>query len=143
MDRSKLIAALVERLEVKIDQDDPAFVLVELNALVFEELVQPLLDRLDEVADSVSGLSKLSNLPKRLDEKSAALDEQITRLNASKEILIAEIAVSVKKKLANDIEAGVNSTRDRTAAIVNKMLTKHVIVLAVLLIGVQIALKFV
>ena len=132
MDRKKIIAELVERLDVKIDEDDPAFVLVELNALVFQELIEPLLDRLD-------GLAKL---PSSLDEKARTLDDQIGRLNASKEMLIAEIAMTAKRKVTEEIKGELNSVQEQTKTLVGKMLTKQTILLAILFICLQVALKF-
>jgi hypothetical protein len=37
MDKQKLIAEIVQRFDVKLDHDDPAFILVKLNRLVLED----------------------------------------------------------------------------------------------------------
>lgn len=42
MDRSKLIALIVEKTGVKLDPDDPAFVLVELNQISLEEAAEKI-----------------------------------------------------------------------------------------------------
>lgn len=89
MDRNKVIAELVAKVGVKIDADDPAFLLVELNALVFAELIEPAISRLDT---NLTELKKLRALPAMLAEQSERIEDQIGRINASKEYLIAEIA---------------------------------------------------
>lgn len=89
MDRNKVIADLVAKVGVKIDADDPAFLLVELNALVFAELIEPAISRLDT---NLTELKKLRALPAMLAEQSERIEDQIGRINASKEYLIAEIA---------------------------------------------------
>ena len=52
-----MVASIVERLKVRIDEDDPAFVIVELNRLALEatataivEHLQPLPGRIDDAA---------------------------------------------------------------------------------------------
>lgn len=89
MDRNKIIADLVAKVGVKIDADDPAFLLVELNALVFAELIEPAISRLDA---NLAELKKIRALPAMMTEQSDRIEEQISRINASKEYLIAEIA---------------------------------------------------
>lgn len=43
MDKQKLIAEIVHRFDIKLDHDDPAFILVELNRLVLEDSAQKVI----------------------------------------------------------------------------------------------------
>jgi|GEM_PF-3792276 len=51
MNKSDLIAAIVTSHNIKLEANDPAFVLVELNRLVLENHSQELLKLLAEVSD--------------------------------------------------------------------------------------------
>lgn len=46
MDKRQLIAALVEKTGVKLDEDDPAFLLVDLNLMVLESRTSLAADQL-------------------------------------------------------------------------------------------------
>ena len=50
MNKAKMVATIVERFEVRLDQDDPAFVLVELNKLALEETAQALVDQIEPIS---------------------------------------------------------------------------------------------
>ena len=49
LEKSQLIAAIAARLKIRLDENDPAFVLVELNRLVLDETVRDALQRLREL----------------------------------------------------------------------------------------------
>lgn len=51
MDRRQLIAAIVERTGIKLDHDDPAFILVELNRLTLEESAKKVADQIGQAAE--------------------------------------------------------------------------------------------
>lgn len=51
MDRRQLIAAIVERVGVKLDHNDPAFILVELNHLALEESAKKVADQIGQAAE--------------------------------------------------------------------------------------------
>jgi len=48
-EKTRLIASIAARLKVRLDEDDPAFVLVELNRLVLEQTVRDALQRVREL----------------------------------------------------------------------------------------------
>jgi hypothetical protein len=54
MDRRKLVATIVERFGVKLDHDDPAFILVELNHLVLEESAGKVADDITKAAEKLN-----------------------------------------------------------------------------------------
>ena len=49
LDKSRLIATIAARLKIRLDEDDPAFVLVELNRLVLDQTVRDALQRVREL----------------------------------------------------------------------------------------------
>ena len=51
MDRARMVALVTERLKVRLDEDDPAFVLVELNRLALEETASIVVDRFVDLLD--------------------------------------------------------------------------------------------
>jgi hypothetical protein len=150
MDRSKLIASLVESHGVKLDQDDPAFVLVELNAMVFDELTQPILDRLESTLDQLSEISdnldektaiftkQVANLNAGLDEKTAIFIKQVDNMKASKELLIAEIALRSKKQMDVDLK----NIEDKYQRYFKKFILWQFVILLPVLVAMQIIFKF-
>jgi hypothetical protein len=50
MEKRRLIAALVERTGIRLDEDDPAFVLVELNSLMLENSAGDAAKKIEESA---------------------------------------------------------------------------------------------
>jgi hypothetical protein len=49
IDKSRLIAAIATRLKIRLDENDPAFVLVELNRLVLDQAVQDVLQKVRDI----------------------------------------------------------------------------------------------
>ena len=49
LEKSRLIAAIAARLKIRLDEDDPAFVLVELNRLVLDQTVRDALQRVRDL----------------------------------------------------------------------------------------------
>lgn len=45
IDKSRLIAAVAARLKIRLDKNDPAFVLVELNPPVLNQTVRDLIEK--------------------------------------------------------------------------------------------------
>jgi len=56
-DRSHLIAAVAARLKIRLDEDDPAFVIIELNRLILGEIVKDALHALCERVPAPNGES--------------------------------------------------------------------------------------
>lgn len=57
MDRRRIIAALVEKTGIKLDEDDPAFLLVELNMLLLEHRTREAARELDSAAEKFSAVA--------------------------------------------------------------------------------------
>lgn len=68
MDQGKLIGEIVQRFGVKLDKDDPAFLLVELNRLVLEQAGDDLAGKLGELPGQVeaAGQRMLAELATRV-----------------------------------------------------------------------------
>lgn len=104
LDRGKLVAAVVERLNVRLDQDDPAFVLVELNRLALAETAQAAVKEIGGVAEKIERAGEVM-----LQDVREAINGEVTnaKTSASREIdreveearktaakLIAEVAAA-------------------------------------------------
>ena len=70
IDKSRLIAAVAARLKIRLDENDPAFVLVELNRLILDQTVR---DVLEKVRDIESRLTTSPGRDPQAAEKFAAL----------------------------------------------------------------------
>jgi hypothetical protein len=53
MDRAKVCAEVLRRMSVKVGEDDPAFVLVEMNRLELEEAVSAVVERLAPLPSTI------------------------------------------------------------------------------------------
>ncbi len=53
-----MIAAIVERHKVRLDEDDPAFVLVELNRLALEDTAKALVGQLEPLPEKIEQAAK-------------------------------------------------------------------------------------
>lgn len=106
MDRRQALAALVAKTGVKIDEDDPAFLLVELNALLLDS-------RTDEAAKRLAGhTAKLGEtMTQGVDDFVAVANEALSkfmqRTNEIKTLLdLAKVApASQKPAEARKVEA--------------------------------------
>jgi hypothetical protein len=56
MDHDRMIAAIVKKYAVRLDRDDPTFLVVELNRLALEESVAPVLSSIDAMPRRVEKL---------------------------------------------------------------------------------------
>ena len=88
MDRRKLIAAIVERTGIKLDADDPAFLLVELNHLVFEESGSEVAKQISVAADKFGAITT-RNVDDFVAVANEALSKFIHRTNELKTVLEA------------------------------------------------------
>lgn len=93
MDRRKLISRIVERTGIKLDPDDPAFLLVELNHLAFEESA-------GEVAGRI--------------EAAAARFDEITTRNVDNFVSVANEALSKFIQRTNEIKAALDVMEGKT-----------------------------
>ena len=87
-----MVAAIVERLKVRLDEDDPAFVLVELNKLALEETAQALVDQLEPIPTRIEQAAQalLAQVETKATHRTAEAiaqatirDRKSTRLNSS------------------------------------------------------------
>ncbi len=53
-----MIAAVIERLKVRLDEDDPAFILVELNKLALEETAKALVNELAPIPGKIEDAAR-------------------------------------------------------------------------------------
>ena len=74
MDRRKLVAAIVERTGVKLDPDDPAFLLVELNHLMLESEAGKVAGQIELAGDKLNQATTRS-----LDEFVAVANETVSK----------------------------------------------------------------
>jgi hypothetical protein len=74
MDKQKLIAEIVQRFDVKLDHDDPAFILVELNRLVLEDSAQKIANQITQAADKLDGLTT-----RRVDDVISIANETLSK----------------------------------------------------------------
>ena len=84
MDKGKMIAAIVERLKVRLDEDDPAFVLVELNRLALEQTARTVVEQLEPLTGQIEGAAKklLVQVEERATHRTAEAIAQATiRIN--------------------------------------------------------------
>lgn len=72
MDKQKLIAEIVQRFDVKLDHDDPAFILVELNRLVLEDSAQKVITQITQAADKLNVVTAV-----RIDDVIAIANETL------------------------------------------------------------------
>jgi len=54
--RARLIAAIASRMKILIDEDDPAFVIVELNRLMMDQAIRDLIQTLRAMEGRISNL---------------------------------------------------------------------------------------
>lgn len=110
MDKRQLIAALVEKTGVKIDEDDPAFLLVDLNLLVLEKQTSEAAKHLSNlmlefnavttrnVDDFVTVANEaLSKFMQRTQELKATLDEMTSARNLSSTVAEAALNTDADK----------------------------------------------
>jgi len=89
VDKGKMVAAIVERLKVRLDEDDPAFVLVELNKLALEETAQALVDQLEPI-------------PTRIEQAAQALLAQVeTKATHRTAEAIAQATIRINEEVKN------------------------------------------
>lgn len=100
LNRSEIAAKILERLDVKIDKDDPAFLLVELNAIAFEDLISPILKKLKDS----------ENLPAKINSSAANIQKLLDRIDVNKEIIVGEIASSARAAMRNEVQAILNES---------------------------------
>jgi len=54
VDRARLIAAIATRLQIRLDEDDPAFVIVELNRLILDQAVRDVLGSVRDTRGAIT-----------------------------------------------------------------------------------------
>ncbi len=88
MDKRQMIAELVAKTGVKIDEDDPAFLLVELNILMLENSNNLAAKKLEETIKNFENVST-RNIDNFISVSNEALSKFVQRTNELKETLDA------------------------------------------------------
>ena len=57
--RARLIATVAESLNIRIDEDDPGFVIVELNKLILDQSIRQILQAISEAEARLCNLSSI------------------------------------------------------------------------------------
>ncbi|MCX8016898.1 MAG: hypothetical protein N2690_03185 [Rhodocyclaceae bacterium] len=101
MDKGKMIAAIVERMKVRLDEDDPAFVLVELNRLALEATAKAVVDQLEPIPGKIekAAAALLADVDKKATHRTAEAVAQAT-LRINDEV---EKARATAAKLIEDV----------------------------------------
>jgi len=138
VDKGKMIAAIVERLKIRLDEDDPAFILVELNKLALEESVKNLVEQFGGLEALPSQLLEIqADLAAAGDTAAGRLNKQTFQLLAAAEKIerlvraladeanrnIVSNAMETKKTLT--IEMGIEA-KEAVATCVDKAVTNKI-----------------
>lgn len=94
MDRNKLIALIVEKTGIKLDPDDPAFVLVELNRISLEEAAEKIAADLSNAANKFERTTT-QNVDNFVDVANEALSKFIQK---TKELTSTIDSVNIQHK---------------------------------------------
>jgi len=94
MDRNKLAAAIVERGGPRLDPDDPAFILVDLNRMVLEESAFKVAEQIGQAADKFGAITT-RNVDDFVSVANEALSKFIHRTNELKSVLDGIKAVPI------------------------------------------------
>jgi 4-diphosphocytidyl-2C-methyl-D-erythritol kinase len=89
MDRADMCAEVLRRMGLKVGEDDPAFLLVELNRLALEEAVSIVVER-------------LTPLPGSIEQAGVALAKGVA--SATQRVVDEEFA-EARKKIAREADA--------------------------------------
>ena len=95
MDRAEMCAEVLRRMAVKVGEDDPAFLLVELNRLALEEAVSVVVERLGPLPRTIEQAGwALARIVR--DAAAHAVDEEFAaaRNRIAKEADIARVAAA-------------------------------------------------
>ncbi len=109
MDRRQLIAALVEKTGVKLDEDDPAFLLVDLNLMVLETRTSAAAEQLASATRDFNAVTTrnvddfvavaneaLSKFMQRTHELKTSLDAMTTIRQAAPAVMTGTPAAAVQ-----------------------------------------------
>src|SRR5260221_8830238 len=92
MDKSRLSVIVYKRTGFPLDEEDPAFVLVELNRVVLEELI-------DESAGRIA--ERLDTLPERIRSSGIALAAEVSSQGMQR---VTEMLAESRRTIAADTE---------------------------------------
>jgi len=92
MDKSRLSVVVYKRTGFPLDEEDPAFVLVELNRVVLEELI-------DESAGRIA--ERLDTLPERIRSSGTAFAAEVSSQGVKR---VTEMLAESRRTIAADTE---------------------------------------
>jgi hypothetical protein len=113
MDVAQLSAALYKKTGVALGPGDPAFALVELNRLIFDQAIEKAGDRLEE---------RLNTLPDRIRSSSTALAAEVGSQGAQR---VVEMLAESRRTIASDAEQAQRRIAEHTAKL-SEPLTRQV-----------------
>ena len=96
MEHTKLIALIVEKTGIKLEANDPAFILVELNRIALEESAKKIADNLT-VSANIFQTTTTTNV----DNFVGIANEALTKFNQKTTELIAAIEATTPNKPSN------------------------------------------
>lgn len=100
MNRRQMIAAVTEKLNIKLDENDPAFVLVELNRLALDEAGRHIIDQLEGIPDRIR---------EAVDQSLSFMLEDIKAIDEQQKTLM-KFYQSLPDRLNSEQEASPSST---------------------------------
>lgn len=86
MEKRQLIAALVEKTGIKLTEDDPAFLLVDLNLLVLERYVDEAAKRLGTATEKFEAVTT-----QNVDNFVGVANEALSKFKQSTQALISTV----------------------------------------------------
>lgn len=105
MDKAKMIAAIVERHGVRLDKDDPALILVDLNVMALEEAAQKIAEHFDKAGEQVSeAASKMNLQTAQLVAAGDRFEKLLVMLSEESKRSIARAAEAAKKDQLQDLQ---------------------------------------
>jgi hypothetical protein len=96
MDHDRMIAAIVKQYAVRLDRDDPTFLVVELNRLALEESIAPVLSSIDAMPRRVEKLGLI--MAKTLVSAFAA--QHAAQLAKTRAAVAEEVGATCRKEVA-------------------------------------------
>ena len=100
MNKRQMIAALFEATGIKISEDDPAFLLVELNRLMLDGEVRKAAKELEDVTDKFRDVTI-----KNVDDFVSVANETLVRFNdKTKELQVAISSIQLDKEKQETIK---------------------------------------
>lgn len=121
MNKRQIIAALVEKTGTKIDENDPAFLLVELNIIMLDNVANNIATKLEDIFSKKTNnyISSIDDSIKILIKKNVEIERSIIYLQKS--------IVSEKQNLAIEMQKTINYI-ENSIKIKYRFITAYIII---------------